>query len=242
MTKSITFGEHLIELRKRVLISLGALVVGSCATFFYSEKIIKFLLRPIQSEINEVYFFSPTEAFVIKVKVAIFSGLILAFPIIAAQFWLFFSPALRDDEKKMVLPLVLFTLTLFLTGVWFSFSFVVTPALHFLVGANTGVLKPLISIKEYLDFLIGFLFAFGVSFNLPVFILAFVFAGVMDWKSLAKYRRHAILAIFIASAILTPGPDIASQLFLAVPLLFLFELSVFLAWVLGKFKKGRTSH
>lgn len=239
--KSLTFFEHLEELRRRLLISLIAFSVAAGVGYLYSDKALRFLMRPITAHINEIYFFSPAEAFLVKVKVALFLGVIGASPVIASQLWLFVSPALRPVERKAIWPLIILTTVLFLTGVCVSFFAVSPMALNFLVGMQNEFLKPMISITEYLNFLTGMLLAFGVAFNLPVVIMGLVFAGILNAKTLNQYQRHVIVLIFVAAAILTPGPDIASQLFLALPLVALFELSVLgallIAWMRRKDKK-----
>lgn len=231
--KSLTFFEHLNELRRRLLISLIAFGIAATAGYFYSDKALRFLSRPIAEHIHEIYFFSPAEAFLVKVKVALFLGVLGASPVIASQLWLFVSPALRPAERKVIWPLVILTTVLFLLGVCVSFFAVSPLALNFLVGMQNEILKPMISITEYLNFLTGMLLAFGVAFNLPVVIMGLVFAGILNVKTLNQYQRHVIVLIFVAAAILTPGPDIASQLFLALPLVALFELSVLGALVIA---------
>lgn len=214
--------------------SLGAVTAAALAGYYYADPILRFLIEPVSPEIGGVYFFSPAEAFLAKIKIAFFTGLIVAFPIIATQVWLFVSPALYKKEKKIIFPLAGMTSALFLSGAAFSF-FAVTPfALKFLVGMRTEFLRPMISVSEYVNFLSGMMLAFGVAFNLPIFVLALVFSGVIDVRGLNRYQRHAIVTIFILAALLTPGPDIASQLILAVPLIALYELSILAAWILRK--------
>ncbi len=232
-----TFFEHLEELRKRLIISFGAITLGGLASYCYSDKLLHFLLLPIRKEINQVYFFSPADAFMVRIKIALLAGLILASPIVAGQIWLFISPALYEREKKFIPPLIILTSGLFIAGALFSFFFVVPLTLQFFMSMQTEFLRPMISINECISFLSGILLAFGVAFNLPIFVMGFVLVGVFDTTLLNKFQRHVIVLIFILAAALTPGPDIASQLFLAVPLIILFELSVLGAWVIELFRK-----
>ncbi len=236
---SLTFFGHLEELRKRILIALSAVAVGTFLSYFYCDKLLKILMMPMNKTIDKVYFFSPAEAFLVKMKVAFLSGVFLASPVVISQIWFFISPALYKNEKKIVVPLILITSFLFLLGAVFCFYFVLPFALKFLVGQETEFLQPVISVGHYISFLSGMLLSFGLAFNVPVFILALVFLGVLSSKFLNRYQRHAVVLIFIAAAVLTPGPDIASQLFLAFPLLLLFELSVAGAKVIEIFKKNR---
>ena len=233
-----TFVEHLGELRKRVLIALGAMLAGTCLGYFVSDGALRLFLKPIRDQIGQAYFFSPAEAFVVKMKVAIFLGTLIASPVILGQLWLFVSPALTLKERKSFLPLVGVTSVFFLAGVLFCFYLVMPSALGFLMGMQSDYLKPMISVTEYISFLFGMSLAFGAAFNMPVVILSLTQAGILKSATLNRYQRHAVVLIFIAAAVLTPGPDIASQLLLAIPLLALFEISVGLAIGLERRKNG----
>lgn len=219
----LPFFEHLDELRRRLLIALGATGLSAVAGYVFSEKALRFALRPLG---EQVYFFQPQEAFVLRIKMALLLGVLIASPVILSQFWLFVSPALRVQERKAVAPLAGITSFLFLAGAAFCFFCVMPVAMKFLVGMQTNFLRPLISASEYISFLSTMLLAFGVAFNVPVFLVALVAAGVTTSRALAKARRQAIVLIFITAAVLTPGPDIASQLLLAIPLYLLYELSL----------------
>ncbi|MBI3252488.1 MAG: twin-arginine translocase subunit TatC [Candidatus Omnitrophica bacterium] len=235
----LTFFEHLGELRKRILISLFGILAAALVAYVYSDRLLAFVVSPLRGAVKEIYFFSPPEAFVIKVKLAILGGVFLALPLLAVQLWLFVSPALYGRERKLILPLAAVTSLLFLSGAAFCFFLVMPVALKFLIGMQSDFLKPMISMGEYTGFLSGMVLAFGVTFNLPLFILAAVFSGFLSARTLNRYQRHAIVLIFIAAAVMTPGPDVASQLFLAVPLLLLFELSVGAAMAVEYFKKRK---
>ena len=235
----LTFFEHLEELRKRLVISLALIGLGTAAGFFYSDAVLKFLLTPIESKIDQVYFFSPAEAFVVKFKVAFLFGVIVASPGVISQLWLFLSPALHTREKRAMIPLVVATSFLFLSGVLFCFYLAMPYALQFLIGMQTDFLKPLLSIKNYVDLLFGMLIAFGFCFTLPIFVMMLAFWGVLNSRVLNKYQRHAILGIFIIAAVVTPTPDFTGQILLAVPLLLLFELSVVGCRAIEWFKQKR---
>lgn len=234
----LTFFGHLDELRRRIFVALIAVMLASVAGYLISDQAIRFLTAPLRAVTGEVYFFSPAGAFILKIKIAVFIGLIVASPVVLGQLWLFIAPGLRMKEKKFLVPVIAVTSLLFMIGAVFSFFAVIPFAMKFLVGIQAGGLKPMISAEEYLSFLTMMAFGFGVAFDLPVFILALVFAGLIDAAWLNRYQRHAIVLIFIAAAALTPGPDIASQLLLAFPLLFLFELSVLGAWIIGRRRKN----
>lgn len=236
---SLTLRQHLEELRKRLLVSLAAVGAVAVAAYAYSDLLLEVLLRPVAGTLQELYFFSPAEAFLVKIQVALMAGLAMAFPIVASQAWFFVSPGLHEREKKAVIPLALVISSLFAVGAVFCYRFVVPAAVRFFLGMQSEVLRPLISVREYVDFLTQLLVAFGVAFNLPVFVIALVFTGVTDAARLRKFRRHAAILVFIAAAVLTPGPDVASQFLLAVPLILLFELSVAGATLMEFFRKRK---
>lgn len=234
----LTFTGHLAELRRRIIVSLSAVSAAAIFCFFYSTEILDILVRPIRGRVGEFYFFSPADAFIIKVKTALLAGLVVASPLVACELWLFISPGLKRQEKAALLPVIFAASFLFLGGALFCFYCVLPTTLEFLMGQQTAYLKPMVSMNEYLGFLSGMMIAFGVSFNLPVFVAGAAAAGVVTAQSLRRHWRHAVVVIFIAAAVLTPSPDIASQLALALPMMALYELSVGAAWLIGK-KKGK---
>lgn len=234
---NLTFFEHLEELRRRLWVCAIFFVAAFVAAFIFSDQILIFLANPMRPLMSEFYFFSPAEGLVIKMKAALLLATLLASPVIAAQGWLFIKPALLPHEQKILAPFLCVISALFVGGAIFCFNVVLPPALQFLIGAQNELLKPMISFSEYLDFIFGMLLAFGVAFNLPVFLIGLSAAGILNAKVLNKFRKHAIFAIFIAAAVLTPGPDIASQILLAVPLLVLYEIGVAGSWVAGSMRK-----
>lgn len=237
----LSFIGHLEEFRKRLLISLAAIIAGTLFCFFYVDEILHILTGPIRSQIGQIYFFSPSDAFVIKIKAALLAGLLIASPLVICELWLFISPAMYPREKKALLPVVFIVSFLFIIGALFSFFTVLPMTLGFLIGQQTDFLKPMLSMNEYLGFLSGMMIGFGFAFNLPVFIVALVASGFVKVRTLNYYHRHIIVLIFIAAAVLTPGPDIASQMMLAIPLLFLFEFSLLAGWLVEKAKKKEVS-
>ena len=232
----LTFFEHLDELRKRMLIVLSFLLIGTVVGCFYVDPALQLLLQPAALKIREFYFFSPTTAFLIKFKIALLLGFLLASPVLISQLWFFVSPGFYGKEKKMILTLAVLTSALFLSGVFFCFQLVIPVAFKFLIGMQTDFLKPVISIESYMDFLFGMFLAFGLSFNMPIFIMAFSYAGLLPVKTLNHFQRHIVVLIFILAAVLTPTPDISGQLMLAVPLVVLFEMSVAGCWLIERFR------
>ena len=232
-----TFLEHLDELRRRLWVAVLVFLAAALVSLCYADKLLELAMHPAQAEIVSLYFFAPSDAFAMKIKLALLSGLLVSSPVLAGQFWLFVSPAMHAHERKAVVPFIAFTSALFLTGAAFAFFKVMPVTLHFLVGMQTEWMKPMISVNEYFSFLSLMVVAFGVAFNLPVFILMLVWSGVVNVQMLNQFQRQVIVLIFIAAAVLTPGPDIASQLMLAVPLLALYEFSVLLAFGMDRLRK-----
>jgi len=221
-----TFLEHLDELRRRLWAAVMAFLAGAGVSLFYADRLLELAVAPAKDQIQTLYFFTPADAFLVKIKLALLSGFFVSSPVILWQLWQFLSPAMRPGEKKAVVPFAVFTSSLFFAGAAFAFHFVLPAALKMLVGMQTELLRPMLSANEYLSFVGLLLISFGAAFNLPVFVLILAWTGVVNVQMLNQFQRQAIVLIFIAAAILTPGPDIASQLMLAVPLLALYELSV----------------
>ncbi|MBI4550019.1 MAG: twin-arginine translocase subunit TatC [Candidatus Omnitrophica bacterium] len=220
---------HLEELRRRLFVILAALAAASLVAFFFSDPIFHALTRPIRVFEEKLYFLSPYEAFLVKLKVSLFAGVVLSSPVIFAQIWLFVAPGLYEREKKLVLLSACWTALCFAAGIVFAYFLVAPFALKFFLGFQTPDLRPLISIREYISFLTALLISFGAAFVFPVFLLLLVQLGILEASTLARQRRLAVVVIFVASAMLTPSTDILSQLLLAVPLILLFEGSLFFA-------------
>ncbi len=234
-----TFLEHLDELRRRLWAAVMAFLAGAVVSLFYADRLLELAVAPAKDQIQTLYFFTPADAFLVKIKLALLSGLFVSSPVVLWQLWQFLSPAMRPAERKTVVPFVLFTSSLFFAGAVFAFRLVLPVALKMLVGMQTELLRPMLSANEYLSFVSLLLISFGVAFNLPVFILILAWTGVVNVRMLNQFQRQAIVLIFIAAAILTPGPDIASQLMLAVPLLVLYEGSVLAAMGMDAFRNKK---
>ncbi|WP_353685013.1 twin-arginine translocase subunit TatC [Thermodesulfovibrio sp. 3907-1M] len=248
--------EHLSELRKRILICLAALVIAFIFTFSYSEYIFKLLLFPLeftpQFSLKEglvfvpdhklhntkLVFLGPAEAFWMNMKIALVSGFVLTIPVIFYQLWRFVSPGLYSHEKKYVLPFVLSATGLFLTGVAFCYLIVLPFAMGFLLNYKVGdFLMPMLSVGLYIDFLLKFLLAFGLVFELPILIVITTRMGLITPQTLKKYRRLAIVLAFVVAAIITPTPDAFNQTLMAVPMIILYELGIWVSIILNK--KGK---
>lgn len=241
--------DHLEDLRKRILISLGALVAAFIATFTFSEEIYGVLMFPLRYSLDfsvtdmyvefvtddklqatKLVFLAPAEAFWMNMKVALVAALIIALPVIFHQLWKFVSPGLLEKEKKYVVPFVLGATGLFIFGASFCFLLVLPFALSFLLTYKVGdFLMPMLSVGMYTDFCLKFILAFGAIFELPILIIVLVKLGLVTTDTLKKRRRIAIVLAFVAGAVLTPTPDAFNQTLMAVPIILLYELGIILA-------------
>ena len=221
----MTIIEHLEELRIRLLISLAAFAVATVVSFLFVERILAILIRPV----GQVVFTAPTEAFFVRLKVAALSGVFLSFPVILFQLWRFVSVGLTRTERRYALSLLPFSLALFVGGAAFAFLAILPVGVKFLLGYQTETLRPMISIQAYTSFATSFVLAFGLVFQLPVVILFLARIGMVSPSTLAAGRKYALLAIVAASAVLTPGGDVFSQLLMAVPTYLLYEVSIWVA-------------
>ncbi len=223
---------HLEELRKRLIRILIAVGIGFFACYYFKEYLFKIITQPLVQVLpknSHMIFTGLPEAFFIYMKIAFFASLFLTSPYIFYQIWRFIAPGLYPAEKRHVIPFVISSTSLFVAGVLFGYFLALPPAFEFFVAFSSDFLKPMISFREYLSFSLKMLLAFGVSFEMPVFIFFMARLGIVNAKMLRKQRRYAILVIFIVAAVLTPSPDAFSQILMAVPLMILYEISIFLS-------------
>jgi sec-independent protein translocase protein TatC len=226
--------EHLIELRKRLLWSFATLAAAFGVCLYFARPIYGFLLGPLKAAgQNKLIYTAVFEAFFVEIKVAFFAALMVAFPIIAGQLWLFVAPGLYAKEKKAFLPFLIMTPFLFLMGAALAYYVAMPLALHYSLGysGNIGGVEQqaLPGVGNYLDFATRFIFGFGVAFLLPVLLMLLERAGLVTRQQLRKGRRYAIVIAFAVAAVLTP-PDVVSQLLLAMPLVILYEFSLVAIW------------
>lgn len=224
--------EHLIELRKRLIRSVIILCIGFGVCYYYKDLVFDIITKPLTQVLPKnsyLIYTGLTEAFFVYMKLAFFASLIITSPFILYQIWKFISPGLLLKEKKYVVPFVLSSSLLFISGILFGYFIALPPAFEFFVSFNNKYLQAMISFKDYLSLFVTFLLGFGLSFELPIFIFFLTKLGIVNAKMLSKKRRYAILVIFIAAAILTPSPDALSQILMAIPLMFLYEVSIFVA-------------
>ena len=226
--------DHLIELRRRLLWSVGALAIAFFGCLYFARDVFGFLVQPLlKAGQGKIIYTDIFEAFFVEIKVAFFAATMVAFPVIAAQVWRFVAPGLYANEKRAFLPFLLMTPVLFLSGAALAYFVAMPVALKFLLGysGNIGGIsqEALPGVGNYLSFVTKFLFGFGVGFLLPVLLMLLERAGIVTRTQLRDGRRYAIVGAFAVAAVLTP-PDIVSQLLLAVPLCLLYELALVAIW------------
>jgi len=239
------FLDHLEELRWRIIYALAALVVGVGIGFAICMNwdVVGWLAHPIliRPELPEhkLVFTHPSEGFTIILDVSMTFGFVVASPVIIYQIWAFLAPALHLHEKRVGLGVLFSGVLLFVAGAALAYFVVVPLAIPWLLGFGGPSLVPLITAEEYFGFLFAMIMTFGVSFELPIVILALAQLGVVTPQFLNKYRRHAVVLIVIIGAFLTPGDLVWTTIALSVPLYGLYELSVLGAIVVYRRKQKR---
>jgi sec-independent protein translocase protein TatC len=237
--KKSPFIEHLLELRKRLMVASIVIVLGMSTAYLFKEDIFSFLILPLTSITHapQTFIFTAVqELFFTYLKMSFFCGLFLGLPIILWEIWAFISPGLYKNERRVIGPFIAATPILFYIGGAFMYFAVAPLVMGFFLAFQTESITALPSVKEYLNFLIKMLFAFGLAFELPVLLLLLMKFGVVSLDAVKSFRRYAIVFIFIVAALLTP-PDPMSQFILALPLIVLYELSI----VLAKFMRIKSS-
>lgn len=237
---------HLQELRWRLIKSLLAIAAGFTLCYNFAEPLFDLLTRPLLSinagngsggDVVHLIGTGLVEAFFTKLKVSAIAAVFLASPVILYQLWKFVAPGLYENEKRYATPFVLFGTFFFLAGAAFCYAAVLPVGYQFFISQYATIqVDPQIRISEYLTFTARMLLAFGVTFELPVIIFFLARFGLVTHRMMLQYARYAILVIVIVAAMLTPGPDVASQLLMTAPLLVLYGVSIGVAYMFGKEK------
>ncbi|RXJ97286.1 twin-arginine translocase subunit TatC [Malaciobacter molluscorum] len=224
---------HIADLRKRLINSVIALVIGFFVCFFFYEPILEWMMVPVEAVLppnSQMVAVEVQETFFTALKVAFFSGFILTLPIIFWQVWLFLAPGLYDHEKKLVFPFVFFGTLMFLIGGAFAYYVVIPYGFEFLINFGSAVVTVLPSIGKYVGFFTKLLFGFGVAFELPVITFFLAKIGLVTDRMLKDYFKYAVVIIFIVASLLTP-PDVLTQFLMAGPLIILYIVSIYIAKV-----------
>jgi sec-independent protein translocase protein TatC len=229
---------HLEELRTRIIRSLLGIAAGFLVSYGFAERLVSWLLRPltaIRPEQSLVIGTGVTDAFFTKLKVAGVAGVFVASPIVFYQAWKFVSPGLYERERRIAVPFSAAATFFFVSGAAFCYYLVFPVAFTFFLDEFTSVgISPQIRVSEYLTFTSRMLLAFGATFELPVVTFFLARIGLLTHRMMIGGARYAIVVIFIVAAVLTPGPDVASQMLMATPLLVLYALSIGIAYMVGR--------
>lgn len=236
--------DHLVELRTRLIYAVAAFVVCFFVGYYLAEPIFRFLVEPLHQmwagqENRRLIYTALHEAFFTYIKVGFFFAACVSFPLVSMQIWLFIAPGLYKHERRAFLPFLVATPVLFLLGAAMVYYIVIPLAWQFFASFETSgldgnlamTLEP--KVDQYLSLVMRLIFAFGVAFELPVLLILLAKVGIVSAQGLRDKRKYAIVVAFVAAAILTP-PDVISQVLLAVPIIVLYEISIFAAQFIEK--------
>ncbi len=243
---TMTFWEHLDELRSRLIKAVIAFIAGAVVAWFFKQDLLIWLTKPFvegwhsgAGEKPQLHFPAPASLFLAYVKLSVLGGFVLALPIILYQVWAFIAPGLYSREKKFAIPFVVLSCGLFALGGFFGWRVVFPLAFDYLLSfaemPSDGPLQvqPTVMIGEYIEFVTRALVAFGAVFEIPVVVFFLSVAGVINHTHLLKFARYFIVIAFIVGAVITP-PDPLSQLMLAIPLCLLYGISIGIAWMVHR--------
>ena len=244
--KEMSLIDHLTELRKRLLWSFVYIIIIFIVCFYYATDLFYFLAKPLvnllQTDKGQGFIYTALqEAFFTELKIAFFFALFFAFPLIAIQIWKFIAPGLYKNEKNAFLPFLIATPILFFAGGAMVYYLIAPVAWNFFLSyqnmSDSGVpIRLEAKMGEYLSLMMRFIFAFGLAFQLPVVLGLMTKVGIVNHTSLKKFRKYAIVIAFLAAAFLTP-PDPFSQISLALPIILLYEVSIYIAKIIQKNKR-----
>ena len=229
------FLDHLEELRWRILYSLLALVIGVGLAFVIVIKlhflsVLQDPIAPLLGPNKHLVYTHPGDPFSVVMSASMWLGIALAFPVIGYNIWAFVAPALYSHEKRVVLPILIGAVILFLCGAAMAYFVVIPLTLDFLLTFQTASLDPMITVQEYFGFVISLVVSFGLAFELPIAVVLLTMLGIVTPSFLQKFRRHAAVVCVLIGAFLSPGDAVTSTVAMAIPLYILYELSVFLSY------------
>ena len=233
----MSFLEHLDELRKRLVISAAALLLGFLICFAVITPIFDFIMRPLQEILPDdgrLVYTEPTEAFFLYIKIAALAGLMLATPVVMSQLWLFVTPGLYSHEKRLAIPFVVLASGFFLGGALFSHFVLFPVAWTFFAGFASDYMEFMPRIQPAFSLYVRLILACGIVFQMPTLIFFLARVGVVTASFLGRNIKYAILLIFIFAAILTPTGDPVTLSMMAAPMIVLYVLSIGIAWVFGR--------
>jgi sec-independent protein translocase protein TatC len=241
------FLDHLEELRWRILWSLLAVGVGAVVGFLlvYHFHVLDLLIEPVRRARSDpsmkLIYLSPADPFMIDIKLGILVGIILAAPVVVYHVWSFLAPALEAHEKRAIIPSLYLGLFLFIAGVTMAYFLALPVTLEFFQRFEGGVLQDQLEVGKTLALEVKFMIAFGVLFELPVVVMLLSLVGLVTPEFLRHYRRHAIVVLTIVAAVVTPGDVVSITIMLMVPLIILYELSIYLSALIARRRKAKES-
>ena len=249
----MTFVEHLYDLRKRLRTAALIFIVVTIASFFFAEKYFDLLTRPARMAWTAALgrepvfvFTNPTEPFWVYTKLAMYAAILIASPAVIWQLWKFVAPGLYRKEKRMALVVTIATAGCFIGGAVFGYVLISKPALTFLFGLAqtvTGTLpfkiEPMVKMEELVGFMLAMLLGTGVAFELPVVLAVLGWLGLVTARSLWKFNKYALILSAVVGGILTPGPDVLSQMLMAGPLFGLFQVSIIVVWLIERARRKK---
>lgn len=229
-TKEMTFLQHLVDLRKRVIHSLWGVLICFGIAYHFAEQIFGWMLKPLCNAFGSqdscpIVFTGLAEPFMVYLKVGLVAGIFLASPWIFFQVWNFISPGLKSEEKKYVIPFVFVATVMFVGGALLGYLYIFPMAFPFFLSQAMAPIRPMLSMQDYFSFASGLLFAFGALFEIPVFVILINFIGLVHSKTLWKTWRFAVAGIFVLAAVLTPA-DPYTMLIVGLPLAVLFLVAL----------------
>jgi len=233
----MSFLEHLEELRKRLMVSIIAITGGFLLSWHYAERIFAVIQQPLTQFLppgdQRLAYTRLTEPFFLYMKVAFFTGLFIASPVVILQIWLFIAPGLYKRERRYAVPFIIFATLFFVTGGWFGWQYLLPATCKFFV--DTGAqFKQMIKVDEYFSFASTIILAAGLVFETPILIFFLARLGIVTPHFLLQKFKYAVVLAFVIAAIVTPTPDMVTQTFLAVPMIALYLLGIAIAFAFGK--------
>jgi sec-independent protein translocase protein TatC len=243
----MSFLEHLVDLRKRLIYSAAAIAIGAAIGLLVSKRFIVILVKPMQHALSaahfddKLYFTSPSGYLMLVINIGLYLGVVLAMPFVLYQIWLFVAPGLYKHERRAVSGFIVSSMLLFLCGIAFGYFIMLPRTLGFLIGfAADSPVKPLINYNEYFELILVILVGLGVIFEMPVLIFILSLFGIVTPKFLLKNFRYAILIITIIAAIVTPTPDATTMLVFMAPMVVLYFVGVLVSYLVLRRKESQT--
>jgi len=234
---SMPFLDHLEELRWRLIKSILSILIGAAASFYFIDIIIEFLIKPTEGLKNamDLQVLKVQGMFMIKWGIALLGGVVVSVPVLTYQLWKFIAPGLYIDEKKYIIPLILFTFLSFISGLVFAYMIVIPFSLSFFTSVGLEGIENNFSINYYFNFITWLMLGSGLIFELPVVVFILSIIGLLTPAFMRHYRRYAIVLILVISAFITP-PDPVSLVLMSIPLLLLYEISIGVSWLVNRKK------